>query len=160
VSAPKLEARLATWMPAPLRGEIRREDGRLLYLDCYNANPASMADALATFAAVAPAAEPRLYVIGGMEELGADSAALHRRLGRWLRLRDGDRLFAIGDHADEVCAGVVDQGGCAPHVRAVASLEPVAEVFAGWHGAVFLKGSRRHRLETLLAAEPALVATR
>lgn len=155
-----LAERLAGWVPAPLRGEWRRTDGKLFYLDCYNANPASMADALATFAAVAPAAEPRLYVIGGMEELGPDAAALHRQLGRALRLREGDRLFVIGDHADQVCAGVADQGELSPHVRAVDSLEPVAAVLAEWHGAVFLKGSRRHRLETLLAAtpEPALAA--
>jgi len=151
-----LAARLTAWSAAPLRGEIRREDGRLLYLDCYNANPASMADALDTFTAVAPAGEPRLYILGTMEELGADSAALHRRLGRSLRLRPGDRLFALGDQADEICAGVLDQGGITPQVQAVASLEPVAECLAGWHGAVFLKGSRRHRLETLLATEPAL----
>jgi UDP-N-acetylmuramoyl-tripeptide--D-alanyl-D-alanine ligase len=157
VSPARLEARLAAWQPAPLRGEVRREDGRLLYLDCYNANPASMADALAAFDAVAPAGEPRLYILGGMEELGADSAAHHRRLGRSLRLREGDWLFAIGDQADEVCAGVTEQGAFAPHVRAVATAEAAAECFAGWRGAVFLKGSRRHRLETLLAAEPALV---
>ncbi len=153
-----LEARLAAWTPAPLRGEIRQEAGRLLYLDCYNANPASMADALATFAAIAPVAAPRLYVLGCMEELGADSAALHRRLGRSLRLRDGDRLFALGEQADEICAGVLDQGGLAPSVRAVATLEPVAGCLAEWRGAVFLKGSRRHRLETVLTAGPALVA--
>ncbi len=148
----KLEARLAAWTAAPLRGELRRDDGRLLYLDCYNANPASMADALATFAAVAPADAARLYLLGCMEELGADSAALHRRLGRSLRLRDQDRLFVVGDQADEVCAGVLDQGGLSPQVRAVATAEDAAEIFATWRGAIFLKGSRRHRLESLLAA--------
>ncbi len=157
VTAERLATRLAAWTPAPLRGEIRRDAGRLLYLDCYNANPSSMADALATFTAVAPMTGPRLYVLGCMEELGADSAALHRRLGRSLRLRDGDRLFVVGDQADEVCAGVLDQGGT-PHVQAVAALDPIAEVLGGWPGAVFLKGSRRYRLETLLAATPALVA--
>ena len=95
-----------------------------------------------------------------MEELGADSAALHRRLGRSLRLRPGDRLLAVGDQADEVCAGVVDQGVPGAQVSAVASLEPVAECLAAWPGAVFLKGSRRHRLESLLAAAPALARLR
>ena len=154
VAPERLQARLAAWEPAPLRGEIRREGGRLLYLDCYNANPASMTDALATFAAVAPAAEPRLYVLGCMEELGADSAALHRRLGRTLRLREGDSLFVVGDQAEEVCAGVADQGAGAEQAFAVGSAEAVAEAFARWRGAIFLKGSRRHRLETLLAAGP------
>jgi len=66
-----IQSRLAQWAPAKLRGELRREGGRLLYLDCYNANPVSMADALATFEAVAPAGEPRLFILGGMEELGS-----------------------------------------------------------------------------------------
>jgi UDP-N-acetylmuramoyl-tripeptide--D-alanyl-D-alanine ligase len=155
-----LAERLAAWTPAPLRGEIRQEAGRLLYLDCYNANPASMADALATFTAVAPATAPRLYILGGMEELGADAAALHRQLGRRLRLREGDRVVVLGDQAQEVCAGVADQGGGTGAVTVAASTEEVAGDFAGWRGAIFLKGSRRYRLETLLAAapEPALAA--
>ena len=46
-----LQARLCEWRPAALRGELREVGGHLLYLDCYNANPASMADALEAFAA-------------------------------------------------------------------------------------------------------------
>ena len=94
-------------MPASLRGELRRETGRLIYLDCYNANPASMADALDAFYAVAAPAMPRLFVLGGMEELGAEAEMFHRALGRALRLRPQDRLFAIGDHAPALRAGAL-----------------------------------------------------
>ncbi len=155
VPAAQIQARLAGWQPAKLRGEIRRENGRLLYLDCYNANPAAMADALETFQAVAPAGEPRLYVIGGMEELGAESAAHHRALGRALRLQPADRLFLIGGDAQEVAAGVLEQGDFAAQVRIVSTLGPVTACLAGWRGAVFVKGSRRYQLETVL--EPAAV---
>ncbi len=150
-----LQARLATWAPAKLRGEIRRQDGRLLYLDCYNANPASMADALATFAALAPVEDPRLYVLGGMEELGPDAAGHHRRLGRALPLRECDRLFAIGPHAHEVCAGVLEQGDFSHQIQIVSSLEPIAAALAGWRGAVFMKGSRRYQLEHALGTHVA-----
>jgi UDP-N-acetylmuramoyl-tripeptide--D-alanyl-D-alanine ligase len=145
-----LQARLAIWAPARLRGEIRHEDDRLLYLDCYNANPASMADALATFAAVAPAEDPRLYVLGGMEELGGSSAAHHRQLGRALPLRECDRLLVIGPLAHEVCAGVLEQGDFSRQIQIVSSLEPVSAALAEWRGAVFLKGSRRYQLEKVL----------
>ena len=148
-----LQARLATWAPAKLRGEIRDEDGRLLYLDCYNANPASMADALVTFAAIAPPDEPRLYVLGCMEELGADAAAHHRHLGRTLPLRDCDRLMVIGSFANEVCAGVLEQGDFTRQIQIVSSLEPVAACLAEWHGAVFVKGSRRYALEQALVTQ-------
>ena len=145
-----LQKRLVTWTAAPLRGEIRREDGRLLYLDCYNANPASMSDALATFHAIAPANEPRLYVLGCMEELGEDSAALHRALGRQVNLRDGDRLMVIGTQANDLCAGVLEQGDFSRQIQIVSTIETIAGVLAEWRGAVFMKGSRRYQLERAL----------
>ncbi len=145
-----LQSRLAGWTPAPLRGEIRHEDGRLLYLDCYNANPASMADALAMFHAIAPASEPRLYVIGCMEELGAEAATYHRALGRSLNLRESDRLLVTGTLANEVCAGVLEQGDFRRQIQIVSALETIAGVYAEWRGAVFVKGSRRYQLEQAL----------
>lgn len=151
-----LQARLGGWQPAKLRGEIRREDGRLLYLDCYNANPASMADALATFAAIAPADEPRLYVIGCMEELGPDAPAHHRQLGRLLPLRACDRLFVIGTWAHEVCAGVLEQNDFSRQIQMASSPEPMAACLAEWRGSVFLKGSRRYRLEQVLERSTSL----
>jgi UDP-N-acetylmuramoyl-tripeptide--D-alanyl-D-alanine ligase len=149
-----LQARLAHWAPGRLRGEIRREAGRLLYLDCYNANPASMADALATFTAIAPAAEPRLYLLGCMEELGPEAPAHHRRLGRTLPLREHDRLLVIGTQADEVCRGVLEQGDFSKQIQICSTLEPMAAALAGWRGAVFVKGSRRYALEQALAGAP------
>ncbi len=156
VTAADIGRRLAQWAPAKLRGEVRHEAGRLVYLDCYNANPAAMADALETFQAMAPAADPRLYVIGCMEELGAEAAASHRALGRSLALRPEDRLFVTGTHAHEVCAGVLETGDYSRQLQIVSSLDPVAACYAGWRGAVFIKGSRRYRLESIV--EPAAVS--
>ena len=146
-----LQTRLAAWTPAPLRGEIRHEEGRLLYLDCYNANPASMADALGLFHAIAPAAEPRLYIIGCMEELGAESAAEHHALGRLVALRETDHLVVIGTQANQVCAGVLEQGDFTRQIQIASSLETIASVLAEWRGAVFMKGSRRYQLERALS---------
>ncbi len=148
-----IQTRLAAWQPGKLRGEIRRVDGRLLYLDCYNANPASMADALEAFDATAPADEARLYVLGCMEELGPEAPAHHRALGRSLRLRDGDRLFVIGTCAHDVCAGVLEQGDRTDQIQIVATLEPVTAALAEWRGTVFVKGSRRYRLEKILEGQ-------
>jgi UDP-N-acetylmuramoyl-tripeptide--D-alanyl-D-alanine ligase len=160
VSGANIQARLAAWAPPKLRGEIRRDGGRLLYLDCYNANPASMADALATFTAIAPENEPRLFVLGCMEELGRESAAHHRRLGRTLPLRGGDRLMVIGSQAHEVCAGVLEQGDFTKQIQICSTLEPMAAAIAEWRGAIFVKGSRRYELERTLngAAQEAVHA--
>ena len=151
-----IQARIAEWKPAKLRGEVREIDGRMFYLDCYNANPASMADALATFEQIAPAGVPRLFVIGCMEELGAEAPAHHRALGRRLKLKESDRLFVIGTQAHEVCAGVLDQDDFSRQLQIVSSLEPVAAFLAEWRGAVFVKGSRRYQLEKILEAQTTL----
>jgi UDP-N-acetylmuramoyl-tripeptide--D-alanyl-D-alanine ligase len=147
-----LEARLGAWHPAALRGELQQSGDRTVYLDCYNANPASMADALDAFDRSAPADEPRLYVIGGMEELGAAAGEYHAALGRGIRLRVQDSLYVIGEHAPEVRAGALAAGAEPGQVHVVDSLGPVSERLAGFRGAVFVKGSRRHELEKILEA--------
>jgi UDP-N-acetylmuramoyl-tripeptide--D-alanyl-D-alanine ligase len=153
ISPDAIQQRLNDWAPAKLRGEIRRENGRLLYIDCYNANPASMNDALMAFDAIAPHTQPRLYIIGSMEELGADAAAYHRALGRSLELRPHDEVFAVGAHAGEIREGAIEARDVAAQVHVIDSADVVAEAVRRWRGAVFLKGSRRYQLERLL--EPA-----
>jgi UDP-N-acetylmuramoyl-tripeptide--D-alanyl-D-alanine ligase len=148
--AAAIRRRLAAWRPAPLRGEVRQRAGQLLYLDCYNANPAAMADALAAFGASAPAAQPRLYILGGMEELGAEAARYHRELGRSLHLRAADFLYLLGPEAGAVREGALENGNRAEQIAVVAGLEPVAARLSAFAGAVFIKGSRRYALETLV----------
>jgi UDP-N-acetylmuramyl pentapeptide synthase len=132
---------------------MRRDGDRVLYLDCYNANPASMADALETFDAMAPTQSARLFVLGGMEELGAEAEKYHHALGQSLRLRPRDFVFAIGEHAAAVRAGAMENGNRAEQIAVVESLEPIAARAVDWQGAVFVKGSRRYRLERIF--EPA-----
>lgn len=154
-----IQRRLDDYAPAPLRGEIRREDGRLLYIDCYNANPASMADALETFRQLAPAGEgPRLFVLGCMEELGPDSLVHHENLGASLRLGPDDHVCVIGDQADAVQRGAMAAGARTDQVEIVESIEVISERFAAFSGTVFVKGSRRYQLERILENGHAPVA--
>ena len=150
-----LQRRLAAWEPARLRGELRDMGARKVYLDCYNANPSSMADALAVFQQLAPPALSRLYLLGGMEELGAAAADYHRRLGATLHLRDGDEVWTIGPHAGAVEQGLLAAGNGRSQVHIAAGLDDLREPLAAFHGAVFVKGSRRFQLETLFSATPA-----
>ena len=145
-----LQSRLEEWQPSKWRGEVHRSGEATVYADFYNANPASMADAVEAFAGLAPADEPRLYVLGCMEELGPEAAVYHRQLGRRLRLRSGDFLFAIGDQAGALREGLVEHGNEPAQIAVVSDLQPVRERLAGFKGAVFLKASRRYQLETVL----------
>ena len=145
-----LQSRLAEWTPAKWRGELRAFGDATVYCDFYNANPASMVDAIDAFNGAVPAKLPRLYVLGCMEELGDTSVLYHRQLGRLLHLRRGDFLFALGDQAASLREGLLENGNDPAAVEVITGLAPVRERLAGFKGAVFLKGSRRYQLETVL----------
>ncbi|HEY0864947.1 MAG TPA: UDP-N-acetylmuramoyl-tripeptide--D-alanyl-D-alanine ligase [Lacunisphaera sp.] len=145
-----LQARLENWQPSKWRGELRQSGEATVYCDFYNANPASMTDAIDAFNGAVGADRPRLYVLGSMEELGTESAAYHRQLGRLLHLRRGDFLFALGSQAAALREGLLENGNDPAQVAVVADVAPVRERLAGFKGAVFLKGSRRYQLETVL----------
>ncbi len=147
----EIQKRLLSWRPSPLRGEWRISEGRRIYLDCYNANPVSMADALEAFDAVAPPGEPRLLVLGSMEELGADAKRYHVELGKSLALRGGDHAVAIGGHARDVLRGALEAGFGENQIEVADTIEQVCARVAGFRGSVFVKGSRRHELERVLA---------
>jgi len=163
VAPAQIQSRLNDWSPAPLRGQTFREpSGHFIYLDCYNANPASMADALDAFYAQAPESLPRVFVLGGMEELGEQSAMFHRALGRELskHLRPQDCAYAIGDEAEALRTGVLEGGQAAPEqITVVETLDSLREKLADFRGALFLKGSRRYHLETLIETEPITTTT-
>ncbi|MDX2186295.1 MAG: UDP-N-acetylmuramoyl-tripeptide--D-alanyl-D-alanine ligase [Opitutaceae bacterium] len=153
VSDAQLQKALARYTPAALRGEVRREGGTWYYIDCYNANPASMRDALEAFRLNAPAGEPRLYLLGGMEELGGDAATHHRELGRKLAAGARDEVWIIGTHAAEVAGGLAESGSRAK-VELLNDLAPIRERLRTFSGAALVKGSRRYALEQALPFSP------
>jgi UDP-N-acetylmuramoyl-tripeptide--D-alanyl-D-alanine ligase len=144
--------RLESWTPAPLRGETRISAGRLVYVDCYNANPGSMIDAVQAFNALEPLGKPRLFVIGCMEELGRESSVLHADVGRAWPLRSGDCFAIIGDQAGDLRQGLVEAGQTIGSVTIAADLDELHSIIGTWSGALFIKGSRRYHLESLLTS--------
>ena len=150
-----LQARIEHWQPSKWRGEIRQAGEAMVYCDFYNANPASMADAIDAFTSSVGGELPRLYVLGSMEELGTDAAEYHRKLGRLLHLRKGDFLYTLGSQAAALREGLLENGNDAAQIAVIKDVAPVRERLAGFKGAVFLKGSRRYQLETILDPQTA-----
>jgi len=148
-----LQAALSAWKPSPMRGEIYRHGKSLYYLDCYNANPASLTDALEAFQLRADAGLPRLYVIGSMGELGAQAPELHRRAVAQVRLRPEDRVVAVGPHAADIADGLIAAGNPSALIERAAQLEEARAWVSAFEGALFFKGSRSVGLERLLPAE-------
>lgn len=156
ISPAHIQERLRSWRPAHWRGELVHDAGRLFYVDCYNANPASMKDALEAFVSVSPAGAPRLFLLGSMEELGSDAASFHHDLGRSLILRPGDRAVLVGSQSEAMRSGLMEAGAGAQQVEMGNAAADLSARVAAWPGSVFVKGSRRYQLEKALSGVPSL----
>ncbi|MDQ8180584.1 UDP-N-acetylmuramoyl-tripeptide--D-alanyl-D-alanine ligase [Pelagicoccus sp. SDUM812005] len=141
---------LGQWASAQMRNEWREQGANRVFLDCYNANPISMRDSLRTFAAETPEEKPRFYLLGCMEELGGESPRLHEELAGDIPLRKRDFLLVIGSEAKSVLRGMKDAGCDTGNCFEIASVEEAKDRLARFAGSVFLKGSRRYRLESAL----------
>ena len=145
----QLQSRLQSWESSELRCQ-RDMVGELdIFVDCYNANPASMRDSLEYFNATTPAEKPRYYVIGGMKELGEYSEEYHRELGRSFKLRSVDRLFLTGEEAAGFLSGFRAAGRDDQNIQLFRAPEEVVKELRHLEGSVFLKGSRSYALESI-----------
>lgn len=145
-----IRQRIKRWVPSALRGELLCCNETLFYVDCYNANPASMTESLGVFDQLFNAQLPRLYVIGCMAELGAEASKIHFELGKNLHLRRQDRAVLMGDNAEDLYRGLIE-GGSDPKQTCIVQSDDEARVrISNFSGAVFLKGSRVYALEKLL----------
>ncbi|WP_027237003.1 UDP-N-acetylmuramoyl-tripeptide--D-alanyl-D-alanine ligase [Leisingera caerulea] len=90
---------LALWSPVKGRGvreAIRLDSGAVTLLDdSYNANPTSMAAALAVLAAT-PGEGRRIAYVGDMKELGPQEMDLHAGLAELEAVQGIDRIHCIG----------------------------------------------------------------
>jgi UDP-N-acetylmuramoyl-tripeptide--D-alanyl-D-alanine ligase len=74
--------------------------GMTIIDDTYNANPLSMKLGLDTLAAAAKPGRRRLAILGGMAELGEESARHHEEVGAYARSR-ADVLIGVGNLSRE-----------------------------------------------------------
>jgi UDP-N-acetylmuramoyl-tripeptide--D-alanyl-D-alanine ligase len=132
--------------PPAMRGEVIELAGRKVIVDCYNANPASMAAALRTLAERAHG-KVALAIVGDMLELGAHAPTAHREIGV-LAKQLGIAVIALGEHARTVAdAAALGETAETP---AAAAARALARTAAGdW---ILLKASRGMRLERVLDA--------
>lgn len=119
-----------------------RADGVTVVNDAYNANPDSMAAALAAVTAMAVDGR-RVAVLGGMLELGATSADQHREVGADAAERGIDILVGVGELAHDLVAGYDAAGGERSHwVRDSDEAHELLDRLLGSGDLVVLKSSR------------------
>ncbi len=89
-----------TLSPASMRAELLRIGTLTILNDCYNANPASMRNALDILAGLDPARKRRLvFICGDMAELGQQTERLHTELGTYIAQAKVRLLVAVGKFA-------------------------------------------------------------
>lgn len=146
--------RFTQWRPSKNRGEKLKYRNQYFYADCYNANPASVEDALDAFLEGFDPGLKRLYVIGSMDELGPGAGEFHREVGARLFLRPGDVAYLIGEFAEDILEGLKRND---PPPGSYQVFRETREARAGverFSGAILLKGSRSYQLEQLLPEDP------
>lgn len=141
-----IEAGLRSFEPADMRLAVREIGGATVLVDCYNANPDSMAAALRTLPEVAQGRHA-VAVVGDMLELGENSEAWHREMGR-LAAASADVCVFIGPAS----RAAFEAAGTGEWFETVEDAQEAVRRHAGPGAVVLLKASRGMALERLLDA--------
>ena len=140
---------LLAFTPMPMRMERLHKNGVEFILDCYNANPASMQNALEILGR--EISRPRVAVLGDMKELGETSKEYHRLAARHVLDNGVEYAFLAGPEMKYAYEKLKD----APGVKAFYAPTP-----QGWTrdlaavlkkgGACLVKASRSMNFENIL----------
>ncbi len=153
-----MQAGLAAFAPASGRMDIRcLANGIKLIDDTYNANPASVTQALKTLSAQAAASgEGRkartVAILGDMLELGEASEDLHYAVGKKAAQLGINRLYLYGPHSSHTSRGAVDNGMARDRIFSGTKQEIAGHALAhaGQNDWVLVKGSRGMAMETII----------
>lgn len=94
VSPEEASRAVADYNPSNNRSQVIAKETNTVLLDAYNANPSSMAAAIRQFAAM-PATH-KVVILGDMYELGDESEAEHRALGKLIAEGKFDKVILSG----------------------------------------------------------------
>jgi UDP-N-acetylmuramoyl-tripeptide--D-alanyl-D-alanine ligase len=146
-------AALGRFRPIHRRSQVvTLSSGVHLLNDCYNANPGSMAMALATLMELRNCGRAAAAV-GDMLELGNGAAADHRELGRRAARLGVEVLVIYGQFRQEVAAGAAEAGLAPDRIFPVARRADGARILRDLLGPgdwLLVKGSRSMHMEGLI----------
>lgn len=147
--------------PSRWRMELHeRADGSAVINDAYNANPESMAAALAVLHGIRGRGGRRtIAVLGEMLELGEGAVDAHRSVGATAAAAEVDVLLTVGDMAAHMAAAAVDLKGDQTGWQGEAIVTPGGAEAVAWlrqnvsaGDVVLVKASRGAALELVAEA--------
>ncbi|MBQ7555732.1 UDP-N-acetylmuramoyl-tripeptide--D-alanyl-D-alanine ligase [bacterium] len=129
-----------------LRNELHEHKGARFILDCYNANPDSMAASL-TMLKEMDVKGRKAALLGDMLEIGDKAKGAHYEIGKFAA-QFLDALFLTGEYAEDYAAGAKAAGS--PCRVAICEPKDVLEALKAYvkaDDAILFKGSRANKLE-------------
>jgi UDP-N-acetylmuramoyl-tripeptide--D-alanyl-D-alanine ligase len=139
--------------PVPGRMEVHRlKNGAFLINDAYNANPASVGEALKTLRELRGESRS-VVVLGDMLELGDQSVKLHEDIGRMIGETGVNKVFLRGQFAGVVAQGAMNKGLRGDQIHFDLTPEEITESLrrglreGDW---VLIKGSRKMKMEEVV----------
>ena len=138
--------------PVSMRTELLQIGTLTVLSDCYNANPASMKNALEILAGLDPTGQRRVvFICGDMAELGRQSERLHAELGAFVARTKVGLFVAVGElakvAAKSAMAGATGDLSAKCFGDTVSACNNLPK-FIKDNDIILVKGSRRAGLET------------
>jgi UDP-N-acetylmuramoyl-tripeptide--D-alanyl-D-alanine ligase len=144
----KVREGLEKFEGVPMRLEIKELGSALVISDVYNANPASMEEALKELLRLRRGRA--VAVLGDMLELGSYAEAAHRRLGRWMSRFPVDLFIAVGPLMSMAAEEFIAAGGTALRAEDSAAASRLLRAEYTDQDTILVKGSRSMRMEVVL----------
>ena len=145
---------IETLSPVSMRTELLQIGTLTVLSDCYNANPASMKNALKILANLDPTGQRRkVFICGDMGELGEQTGRLHAELGRNIAQAGIKLLLAVGKLA-KIAAEAAQEN--ADNYLKIKYFEDTVSAYNNLHefikdyDIILVKGSRVAKLEMLV----------
>jgi len=132
----------------PMRLEIREYDGATVISDVYNANPASMEEALKELIRLRK--KRAVAVLGDMLELGSYAEAAHRRLGAWMAEAPVDLFIGVGPLMKLAAEEFSSRRKTAVVASSAAEAKDILRQSYMPGDTILIKGSRGMRMELVL----------
>lgn len=148
VSVEQAAAGLARMQLTGKRLTVLQAGGMQIIDDTYNAAPDSMKSAIETL--MHTGRGRKVAVLGGMNELGADSRAYHREVGRFAAEQKVDLILTAGEKAGDIAAGALDAGARAKHFDTREELAEKVNSLLKAGDTVLVKASRSMEMERIV----------
>lgn len=137
--------------PSMNRGELLKRGGFRFYLDAYNANPSSMKASLMSYQSFLKTQDmsfkESLFILGDMNELGADGPELHKEVASFLFAHGATEAVFIGRFSKFYDEGFNGRSHCFESVKDFENQFSRNDLK---QKEIFVKGSRSLQLESII----------